>query len=425
MSLPFGLRLYRAGTHLAGWIVPPLLKDRVRKGKEDPERLCERQGLSALARPEGRLIWIHGASVGESLISLCLIHELKARHPNAFILCTSGTRTSAHLLSQRLPEGSAHHYVPIDRLDWAKAFVDHWQPDLAIFVESELWPNLIIETARTGAAMALVNARMNEGSLKSWRAWHDSANWLLGCFDWIGPADQRTAEGLSKLLGQDIAVAGNLKLDAPAAPAPANLVEDMRTLVGDRPLWLAASTHEGEEALVLNAHKQLLSTDPNALLILAPRHPERAQPISDLITKAGLSYAQRSKKQDPDAQTQVWLVDTLGEMGFWFALAPAALMGGSLVDGIGGHNPVEATKAGAKVATGPFTASFTDIYAAYIKTKGAVITKDSEAIAAFVRQVWAGDGPSLDHARQALKIASGGALETTLNALDRLIPEEA
>lgn len=425
MSLPPSLGLYRTATRLAAPLLSGLLARRARKGKEDPERRHERLGRPDRPRPEGLLVWMHGASVGESLVVASVAEELLARRPDLNILVTSGTVTSARLLAARLPERAFHQYVPVDTPAAARRFIAHWQPDLAVFAESELWPNLIVETARHQTPMALINARMNDKSIRSWRRRPDTARWLLDRFSWIGAADTRTRDGLEDLTGVPVNLAGNLKLEArPPAPDAAEL-DRIRTALGNRPVWLAASTHEGEEAIVLDAHLKLLAADPAALLILAPRHPERAAAVARLVADRGLTTVRRSEQRLPDARCQVWLADTLGEMMLWYALAPASLIAGSLVPGIGGHNPVEASRAGTAVITGPHAASFDDLFDAYRRHSAAIEAKDADSLADAVRTIWRGEGPAMGAAEAALADASGGAMETTLEQLECLLDGKA
>jgi 3-deoxy-D-manno-octulosonic-acid transferase len=414
MSYPAGLTLYRAATRALSPLAPLALKRRAAKGKEDGERLNERRGRPAQARPEGELIWIHAASVGESLVALSLADALKTARPAASLLLTSGTATSAKLVAAQAPDGVTHQFIPADRLKYVRGFLGHWRPDLAVFVESELWPNLIVETARTGAKMALVNARMNAASLKNWTRWRRTAAWLLACFDWIGAADARTAEGLTALSGEAVEMAGNLKLEAaPRAPDPGALAAAVAAVAG-RPLMLAASTHDGEEALILDAFEKARAIHHEALLILAPRHPERGQALARMVETRALPCARRSQSEDPGA-------DTLGEMGLWFALKPAAVIAGSFKPGIGGHNPVEATRGGAAVISGPHRDSFSDVYDAY-EAHGAVATAaDADALSEAVQAVWRGDGPAVAAGEAALAAMSGGALTRTVERLAALL----
>ncbi|MCR9267911.1 MAG: 3-deoxy-D-manno-octulosonic acid transferase, partial [Alphaproteobacteria bacterium] len=239
MSLPPALTWYRGLTRLAAPVAPALLQKRARKGKEDPDRRHERLGQPARERPQGRLIWLHGASVGESLVLASLVDALAARHEDLHFMVTTGTVTSARMLAERLPERAFHQFIPVDTPAAVRRFLDHWRPDLAVFAESELWPNLIVETSRRGTPLALINARMNERSIRSWRRRPDTARWLLGQFAWIGAADTRTRDGLEDLTGYHVTLAGNLKLEARrAAPDPDQLARFQAALDG-RPVWLA------------------------------------------------------------------------------------------------------------------------------------------------------------------------------------------
>lgn len=417
MSLPPGLLLYRWATRLAGPLAHPALHYRVRQGKEDPLRLDERQGRASRNRPNGHLVWLHGASVGESRVVLTLVRALLKERPGLHCLVTTGTTTSAHLMSEKLPSAAIHQYVPIDRPRYVRRFLDYWQPDLGIFAESELWPNLILAAERRGIPMALVNARMNSKSVRNWLANRASAHRLLSCFSWIGAADRRTADGLSDILHDDVPMVGNLKIDAEADAPPASALAEAHSAIGNRPVWLAASTHPGEDEIVLAAHQNLLKNRPDALLILAPRHPDRGDALSDALASHDLGHVRRSQGETPGPSHSVWLADTMGEMALWFAIAPVSLIAGSLIDGIGGHNPVEATQGGSAVLTGPYTASFDDVFDSYEAHDALVRTANAEDISAAVTAVWEGASDTVPAARQAVTALSSGALTRTMNAL--------
>ncbi|WP_417492486.1 3-deoxy-D-manno-octulosonic acid transferase [Maricaulis sp.] len=421
MSLPLSLSAYRLLMRCAAPLAVPLLQHRARAGKEDPDRRNERLGRPTFPRPPGRLVWLHGASVGESLVLASLVEAFAADRPDLRFLVTTGTMTSARLMAKRLPPVAKHQYLPIDTGSAVRGFLDYWTPDLAVFAESELWPNLVIETAARDIPMALVNARMNDRSLANWNKRPDSARYLLGCFDWIGAADSRTRNGLENLTGKAITLAGNLKLEARAETADPKALAQIRDTIGDRPVWLAASTHPGEEAIVLHAHALTLKTHPDALLILAPRHPERGDEVARLIDKQGFRGVRRSAGETPAPADQIWLADTLGEMPLWYACAPAALIAGSLVPDIGGHNPIEASQAGTAVLSGEHTASFDDLYAVYRQHKAMITVSTAASIAAALDRVWAHRGPSIKAARAAIAEASGGAMATSLAALDALL----
>jgi 3-deoxy-D-manno-octulosonic-acid transferase len=420
VTLPLSLQLYRAliwlASPLSGW----LLSRRAGRGKEDPDRIGERFGYSSAIRPQGKLLWLHGASVGESLILLELVRQLSDLKGLNFLV-TTGTTTSASLMRDQLPECARHQYIPVDRLAPVKRFLDHWRPDAAVFVESELWPNLLLEMQKRKLPAALVNARMNEGSLASWRKRPEAARRLLATFRWIGAADDRTAKGLRVLTGRAIPRIGNLKLQI-TAPTPDHAqMATIQAAIGARPVWLAASTHAGEEEILLNAHKEHLAARPDALLILAPRHPERGDHVSHLIADAGLTSARRSRGEVPDPAIQVWLADTLGEMTCWYAAADQAFIGGSLKPGIGGHNPIEATRSGCPVMTGKYTASFDDVFATYQANAGVVVVNTAQdilgALASPTRD-------RLDGANRALQELTGDAMGETLTAIQSLLHED-
>jgi len=422
VSLPASLQIYRALTGLAAPLLPAILSRRAKAGKEDPTRRHERLGRPEIHRPDGQLIWLHGASVGESLVLATLVDELARRDPELEFLVTTGTVTSASLMAKRLPPQAKHQYVPVDTPGAVRRFLDHWRPDIAIFAESELWPNLLIEARRRGVPMALVNARMNTASLERWRRRGDSIRHLLEAFDWIGAADTRTRDGLEDLTGREIQLAGNLKLEARPLPPDPRELSMLKVALAGRPVWLAASTHEGEDSTILSAHALLRKTHPGALLILAPRHPERGDTLAGSVKQAGLRLARRSLGEVPDGQDTVWLADTLGEMSLWFSLAPAALIAGSLKPGIGGHNPIEASQAGACVITGPHVDSFDDLYSAYRHHKAMLEVSDALTLSEAVEQVWQAKAPGKARAERAIADASGGALDTTLYAIKGLLP---
>jgi len=304
--------------------LPFWLKRRAAKGKEDPARQGERFGVASLALPDGQLFWMHGASVGEVTMLLPLIDKVLAEYPQAHVLVTSGTTTSAELMAKRLPTRAFHQYIPLDTPKAVSTFLDHWQPDMAFWAESEIWPNMLLQTKARDIPMALINARMSEKSVQGWFKRRKSAQSLFGCFDTILAGDEATANGLSWLLGQDIESAGSLEL---------------KKQIGNRPVWCAASTHKGEEEIVLAAHEKIKAEHPDALLILALRHPERRGDIAPLLSKIRHIHRTDGQVITPSSSVMVW--DTIGEMGLAYSLSDITFVCGSLIDGLMGHNPLE------------------------------------------------------------------------------------
>ncbi|CAN5554380.1 3-deoxy-D-manno-octulosonic acid transferase [soil metagenome] len=366
LSLPFSLALYRAATTALEPFAPLLLARRAKAGKEDRARLNERLARPTLPRPAGPLVWLHGASVGESLSILPLVERVRARRPDATVLVSSGTVTSAALLAQRLPAGAIHQYLPVDTPGGARRFLDHWRPDLAVFVESELWPNLLLAAQARGVTLALVSAKLSDTSYARWQGRPFAAGRLLGGFDLILAQDGRAAERLSSLGG---AVGGEADLKFGAAPLPADetALAALRAQLSDRPLLLAASTHPGEDEIILAAWRAL---SPRPRLVIAPRHVERGPAIAEAARATGVSVALRSA--DPAAEAEVIVADTLGELGLWYRLADLALVAGSLVAGIGGHNPLEPARLDCPIVSGPYVENWLTAYAELRAVDGAV-----------------------------------------------------
>ncbi len=383
------IRSYGAATKVLGPLTPLLLKRRQKQGKEDPARMAERHGETELARPEGKLIWMHGASVGECLMLMPVINRLLSERPNAHILVTSGTMTSAELLAKQLPDRAFHQYVPLDYPKAINKFLDHWKPDMAIWAESEIWPNMIRQTKARGVPMALLNARMSEKSLEGWSKRRKSAQALIGAFDLVLAADQPTAKGLSWILDRNIEAAGNLK-DA-AEPLPFNEADlkKIKSETSRRQVWCAASTHEGEDSLMISAHKDVLSRFKSTLLILAPRHPERSKDIQKQLKSAGLSFVTRTSGKPIDRSTQVFLFDTIGEMGLAYRLSKLTFVCGSLIKGLSGHNPLEPARLENAVLTGPHIASFADSYMSMMSFDAAQRILNSDIIGKTITDIFA------------------------------------
>ncbi len=361
-----GLTLYRLFSRIVAIFLGGTLSRRVKKGKEDGARLNERRARKLPVRPPGRIVWLHGASVGESLILLEVGKRLVNEAPDLHLLFTSQTQTSAQMIVENLPDRSFHQMAPIDTVGAAERFVRHWAPSLGIFAEGEIWPNLLLRANKKGVRLALINARMTEKSLRGWRRWKSLAKRVFAGFDVILAADDQTATGLSTLLEREVTSPGNLKSSLP--PPSFDEAEFNRMKVGllsDRKCLLAASTHEGEESIAMDA--QRLLAEPH-VLIIAPRHPERGDTIENEILSRGLTCSRRSRRDAISTETDILLADTLGEMGMWFRLADAIYLGGGHTPGVGGHNPLEAFKLGKTVITGPDTFNFADM----MKTLGAI-----------------------------------------------------
>jgi 3-deoxy-D-manno-octulosonic-acid transferase len=416
-SLPMTLRVYRRLSAAIVPLAPALIKRRLKLGKEDPARVGERRGMSADVRPHGPLVWIHGASVGEVLAAAALIEKLRAL--NLRILLTSGTVTSAAIVAKRFPPDVIHQYVPYDSPRYVTRFLDHWRPSLALFIESDLWPNLILSSSARRLPMVLINGRMSPRSFPRWRRVSNTISALLGRFDVCLAQSQTDAERFSALGSRNVVTTGNLKLDVAAPPADAAKLERLMSVTRGRPIVVAASTHPGEEEMLLEAHKTLAGFFPSLLTVIVPRHPDRGEAVGRLVEASGLHAALRSREELPTAATDIYVADTMGELGLFYRLAPIVFMGGSLV-AHGGQNPIEAVKLGASIVHGPHVFNFSDVYGALDRAGGARRADGQEALVKQLGQLLADPD-----AREASLVASehvieqlGGALDRTLAALE-------
>ena len=416
-SLPMTLRLYQKLSSAVVPFAPALINRRLKKGKEDPARVDERRGMSEDVRPHGPLVWIHGASVGEVLAAAALIERLRAL--DIRILLTSGTVTSAAIVAKRFPPDIIHQYVPYDFPRYVARFLDHWRPSLALFIESDLWPNLILASAARRLPMVLINGRMSHRSFPRWRRLAGTISALLGRFDICLAQSQIDAERFAALGGRNVVTTGNLKLDVPAPPADPAKLDRLLTMTRGRPIIVAASTYPGEEDILLEAHRTLARFFPSLLTVIVPRHHKRGEAIARTIPASRLHVALRSREELPTATTDVYIADTMGELGLFYRLAPIVFMGGSLIEH-GGQNPIEAVKLGASIVHGPHVFNFGDIYDALDNAGGARRAETAEELVKQLGQLLADPAARESSVAAAAQVVGelGGALDRTLTALE-------
>ncbi len=375
---------YRILATLAAPILRLLLRQRARRGKEITARLPERRGVERTSRPQGRLIWLHAASVGETMSLLPVIAHLVQLAPATHILVTTGTVTSATLLARRAPAlgGHIHHrFAPLDVPGWVARFIDHWRPDAAALVESELWPNLLAACRARHIKLVLINGRMSERSFARWQRLPGVISTLLASFTLVQAQSQADADRLKALGAPQVSSPGNLKFAAAKLPVDRAELDRLTALIEGRPVWLAASTHPGEEALAIAIHHALMPHHPGLLTIIAPRHPERG---ADIARLAGTQpVTRRALHQDPPADAGIWLADTLGELGLLYRLAPIVFVGRSLAV-YGGQNPLEPARLGCAVATGPRTENFREAVALLRQSGGLTVVPDGAALRSWV-----------------------------------------
>lgn len=416
-ALPATLAAYRRLSALAAPFAAPLIARRLRQGKEDPARIGERRGVASVDRPPGPLIWIHGASVGEVLAAAGLIERLRAM--NVRILLTSGTVTSAAIVARRFPPDVIHQYVPFDSPRFVSAFLDHWKPGLALFIESDIWPNLVLSSAERRIPMVIINGRMSPRSFPRWSKFRGTISTLLECFDLCLAQSENDGERFASLGCSNVVTSGNLKLDVEGPPADVKKLERLKEATQRRLVFVAASTHPGEDEVIRDAHRRLAPRIPKLLSVIVPRHPKRGPAIARMLTDAGMQVALRSQDELPGSGTDIYVADTLGELGLFYRLAPVVFMGGSLV-AHGGQNPIEGIKLGAAILHGPHVFNFTDIYGALNQSGGAIRAETDEdfvkslgylLINPIARQRSVG-------AAEGVVSRLGGALDKTLGALE-------
>jgi 3-deoxy-D-manno-octulosonic-acid transferase len=417
------LTLYRIGARLLEPFAPILVRDRVKSGKEKPERVGERFGRTGVSRPKGPLIWMHGASVGESRLLLDLFEAIHEKRPDAQALVTTQTMTSADMIAAGAPRNVIHQMAPVDGPVAVQRFLQHWRPEAAVFAEGEIWPNMLMGLKNGRIPAALANARMTTRSLDSWKSRKASAREIFAAFHFIGAADRQTAQGLRDALGRDVAIVGNLKMAARVIPPPAEQVAAFVNAVG-RPILLAASTHAGEDGFALDAFASLRASTPDALLILAPRHPDRGPAIVDEARGRGFNVQQWSKDRTPSAPgADVVVADTMGELLFWYAAAAGVYLGGATKTDVGGHNAIEAAQLGKRVFTGPHGFNFRETFEIMAQNAALVIGDTPGQLADF----WHGElsARSVQRLSATMFDAFRGPFDHTIDAILAMLPPKA
>ena len=377
------LPLYRFGMRGFGFVAMPFLHWRLARGKEEAGRLSEKTGLAGKARPPGQLAWLHGASVGESIALLPLVERLVQRGLN--VLVTTGTVSSARILGERLGPGALHQYMPLDVPRFLSRFLDHWQPDIVLVAESEIWPNLFADVDRAGVPLVLVSARLSQRSYGRWQKFATSIRTILRQVDLCMAQTQEDAERLQHLGAPRVQVSGNLKYDVPALPADNGEVASLAAAIGGRPVWLAASTHAGEEMVIGRVHLALRQRFPELLTIIAPRHAPRALAVGQALEREGLVVSLRSRQAEPDERTDIFLADTMGEMGLFYRLTNIVFVGKSLecngAHAGGGQNPIEPAKLGNAILHGPLTGNFGEVFAGLDAAGGGIEVEGASDLA--------------------------------------------
>ena len=355
------------------------IKKRKKIGKEHPTRFNERLGQYTHERPNGRLFWLHGASVGESISMLPLIDKLLSEDNQLSIMVTTGTLTSAEIMEKRLPKRAFHQFIPFDVPKYAKRLLDYYHPDAALWFESELWPSLLDETHQRGIPLILVNGRISDKSFAHWQKFKFAAKEILNCFSLCLGQSEQDRERLTMLGAKKVACYGNLKFAGQPLPVDATKLSELQEAIGSRPVFLISSTHHNEEEQLMTYLPQLKEAVPNVLVIIVPRHPNRGQEIVDMLATKGVKTALRSKKELLSADVQVYVADTIGEMGLWYRLSPVTFIGGSLIPH-GGQNFMEPARDKNAVIVGPHMHNFTEMMRRAKEASAVIQVDDAKAV---------------------------------------------
>jgi 3-deoxy-D-manno-octulosonic-acid transferase len=419
----FTLALYRGLTRLLAPLAPLVLGWRERRGTEDKDRRRERYGEASLPRPPGFLAWFHAAKTGEVEAVLPLMAALTEARPEMGLLLTTGTRSSAKLAQARLPRGAIHQYVPMDSPACAKRFLANWRPDLVVFVESEIWPNLVLETKGRDVPLVLINGRMSAPSFRRWRKRPGLSRPLFSAFNLVLAQNAALAQRFAQLGASEAVGVGNLKIDAPQPAPDASQRRKLAAMLKDRSVMLATGTHPGEESIVVAAHQAMRPSRPDVLTIILPRHAERGVQLAKELAGPDLRVALRSAGERLEPGTDIYIADTVGEIGLFYTQAKVALVGGSLVRG-GGQCPVEAVKRGAAVLTGPHWQDFSDAYQELLRVKGCKQVSDSGTLAEAALLLLGDDAAraTMRANAEAAITTMGGALDRTVLELERFLP---
>lgn len=415
-------KIYSAVSYPLTPLLYAWLKRRATRGKENAARMAERFGHSSTPRPAGKLIWLHAASVGEAQSVLTLVRALLKAEEQLHLLITTGTVTSATLVAQQKLPRTIHQFVPIDTYAAVKRFLNHWRPDLALWVESELWPQLLWQAQARSIPMLLINARMSAKSFSSWQRWPRTITSLLAGFTAIYAGSPEDAERLRLLGASQVRDIGNLKFDAANLPEDAALLSLMQQTLKGRTVWLAASTHANEEQLIASAHKQLKETFPQLLTIIVPRHAARGDAIAAELRTNGMHVAQRSKGEPILRNTSIYLADTMGELGSFYRLCPVVFLGGSLI-AHGGHNPLEPARLDCAIITGPHTHNFNTIMQRMVLAQAIRVLPGKDQLTQTVQELL--QSPSaqqalITNAARLVHEASGASTEIVQHSLQLL-----
>ncbi len=394
------LNVYKAMMRAGTPLLEAYLKKRESRGKEDPARAHERRGRTKLPRAAGALVWFHAASVGESLSLLSIISRVLETRPGLQVMVTTGTVASARLMADRLPAGAFHQYMPVDHPAWVDTFLAHWHPDFVVWSESEFWPNMLSAIKARGIPAVLMNARMSDSSFRRWKWAKATAADILSAFDLCLAQNAGEAARLEQLGARHVKVAANVKYAAAPLPVDDAKFGAMQAAVAGRTLLLWASTHAGEEKIALDTHVVLRAQFPDLLTIIVPRHAPRGADVLAFAQAQGLGAGMRS---NGDAAKDIYVADTMGELGLFYRLCKFTVIGGSFAD-IGGHNPIEPGQLGCVIFYGPQMYNFITINEDFQTAQAAIQVADVAELQAKLSAALAAPAGVAAYADNALKL---------------------
>ena len=414
------LSAYRLAGAAAFPMVGTYVAWRATKGKEDRNRRHERSGLAGKPRPDGPMIWAHAASVGETIAIIPLLESILDFGVN--VVLTTGTVTSAQVADERLGGRIIHQFVPLDLKPAITRFLDHWQPDLAIVAESEIWPTTMMELGLRRIPQVLVNGRLSDRSFNSWKKRPYLAEALFENLAHVVAQSDVDAERFAALGARPVTVSGNLKVDTNPPPVDDRALNTIHRQINLRPTWAAISTHDGEETMAAEIHTMLRPRHPGLLSIIVPRHPDRALALAVEFAAMGLKVVLRSSGDRIRSDTDILLGDTIGEMGLYLRLTEIAFVGRSMTSE-GGQNPLEPAMLETAVLAGRNVQNFREAYQRLIERGAAKLVDDRDRLAGAVNFLL-----SNDIARRKMMAAGAatveemrGALGKTLKALEPFI----
>lgn len=386
-NMPLSFSFYRFVTRIISPFLPLVLQNRIGKGKEAIDSKSDRFGNISITKTGAKLFWIHCASVGETMLGISIAKKLQ-EHANLQFIFTAQTIAAKEVFLKANLINANFQFAPFDTPKIAKDFITNLMPDLAIFVEGEIWPNLIYEIENANIKRILINARMTQKSLENWQKYPKLAQFLFGGFAFIHCANQQTQNAIYKICDYKAKLCGNLKLSVPIPKTDDALINQIKSQLKNRKIWLCASSHEGEEEIIINTQKALVQKQNDILLIIAPRHLKRVDAIIEMSKANDLKCQSKTQNQSINEDTKIFIWDTLGELGSAYRVADCAFIAGSLLPHIGGHNPIEPAQLHCPILSGPYFHNFADIYGEMKEKGAAIITKDdSNSIANSVFEV--------------------------------------